>query len=180
MQKPTKIHDIYCYFDGAVQPHNPGGHGGYGISIVNHGIEVYSEAAYIGQWRDLSNNVAEYAGAISVLRYLLSQGHASALVRGDSMLVIQQLKGRWKAKSGVYLPYYQEAWALRAKLPEVDFEWIPRERNGRADDLSKVALDKRVIGFALDPSVAPVAPPKIAKRRRTRDCVADLESLWSN
>lgn len=176
----NKTHEICCYFDGAVQPQSPGGHGGLGILVLNRGVEVYSEATYIGRWNDLSNNVAEYAGAITVLRYLLKQGHSSALVRGDSMMVVQQMRGKWKAKQGVYLPYYQEAWAIKAQLPDVDFEWIPREMNQRADDLSKIALEKRGLVFALDSAIAPVAAPQIARRKRTRDCVADLESLWSN
>jgi len=176
-----KSHAILCYFDGAVEPHNPGGHGGLCVVVYNNGIEVYSEATYIGRWHDLSNNIAEYAAAISVLRYLLKQGHSSALVRGDSRMVVQQLKGRWRAKNGVYLPYYLEAYALKSQLPAVELEWIPREMNARADDLSKIALSKRSIGFALDASVEPVTPPTIPKRRRTRDVTkAEFDSLWSN
>lgn len=180
MQKTNKTHEICCYFDGAVQPHSPGGHGGLGMFILNRDVEVYSEATYIGRWHDLSNNIAEYAAAISVLRYLLKQGHSRALVRGDSMLVVQQMRGKWKAKQGVYLPYYQEAWALKARLPDVEFEWIPREQNGRADGLSKIALERRETVFVLDPSIEPIAPPRTARRKRTRDYVADIESLWSN
>ena len=169
---------IECFFDGAVQPYNPGGHGGYGILIRKDCQTIYSEAVYIGRWRDLSNNVAEYAGMIAVFRYLLKQGITEARVCGDANIVIEQLNGRWRAKSGAYLPYYHEAYALRVKLPSVKVEWIPREMNAGADELSKIAIGKRLIGFALDPGIQPIAPPRIPRRRRTRNMVSDLNQLW--
>lgn len=108
---------IECFFDGCVHPHNPGGHGGYGI-LIRKGYEtIYSEAAYIGHWRDLSNNVAEYAGCISVLRYLIREGITQAVVYGDADMVIKQLNGKWRVKGGAYVPYYLEAYALRVRLP---------------------------------------------------------------
>ncbi len=163
--------DIQCFFDGAVAPVNPGGHGGYGIAIFCEGRVVFSDAVYVGRWPELSNNCTEYAGAIGVLRWLIQHDISTALVKGDADLVINQLNGKWKAKRGAYLPFYQEAWALRQKLPNVKFEWIPREMNTVADDLSKQAVSKRplVVGFSLDKSVQLVAPAVILKRPRTRD-----------
>lgn len=161
---------IECFFDGAVIPHNPSGHGGFGILIRKDHQTIYSEAVYIGRWATLSNNCAEYAGCISVLRYLLREGITEAIIYGDADLVIKQMNGEWKAKSGAYLPYYVEAYALRVQLPNVKLEWIPREMNCGADDLSKIGAGKRVIGFNLDKSVRAVVPPKIKKKRkRTRE-----------
>lgn len=169
---------IECFFDGCVFPRNPGGRGGYGI-LVRRGFEtLHAECGYIGQWPWLSNNCAEYAGVISVFRYLIRVSIEEALIYGDSALVIDQLNYHMKAKRGAYLPYYQEALALRAKLPRVSMEWIPREMNAGADELSKTGARKNVIGFMLDSSVVPIAPPHIPKRRRTRDTVGDIERLW--
>lgn len=170
---------IECFFDGAVQPHNPGGHGGYGMLIRRDQQTIYSEAVYIGHWAELSNNVAEYAGAISVLRYLLREEITEGRIFGDALLVVQQLNGKWRAKAGAYLPYYCEAYALRVRLPNVKVEWIPREMNGAADDLSQVGVRKTVIGFSLDSTIAPVAPPKIHRRKRTRNMVGDFAEMWS-
>lgn len=170
---------IECFFDGAVYPHNPGGHGGYGMLIRKDQQTIYSEAVYIGHWSELSNNVAEYAGAISVLRYLLKEEITEARICGDADLVVQQLNGKWKAKSGAYLPYYREAYALRVRLPNVNLEWIPREMNYAADELSQIAVRKRVVGFALDATIETLEPPRIQGRKRTRNMVADIAELWS-
>lgn len=170
---------IECFFDGSVHPHNPGGHGGYGMIIRQDCQTIYSEAVYIGRWRELSVNVAEYAGVISVLRYLLKEGIEEARICGDAEIVVQQLNGKWKAKSGAYLPYYREAYALRVRIPKVKIEWIPREMNYAADELSKIGVRKRVVGFALNDLIQQVAAPKIPSRKRTRSMVRDIEKLWS-
>jgi ribonuclease HI len=84
--------------------------------------------------------VAEYAGAIAVLRFLIREGIQWATVYGDSRMVIQQLNGQIKAKLGVYIPQYREAQELRAKLPDVRLVWISRGQNTEADTLSKEPL----------------------------------------
>jgi ribonuclease HI len=60
-------------------------------------------------------------------------------------MVIQQLNGRIKARRGLYLPFYQEARDLMARLPDVRLVWISRGQNTEADRLSKEAL--QAFGF---------------------------------
>lgn len=165
------MNKVECYFDGAVSPVNPGGHAGFGVIVFKGDVTLFSQSVYMGRWPDVSNNCAEYCGAIGVMRYLLTMGIETATVKGDADLIIHQLNGKWRAKRGAYLPYHQEAWALRQKLPNVTFEWIPREMNMRADELSKEAVSRtpRVVGFQLDSTIEQAAPPIIKKRQRTRD-----------
>lgn len=162
---------INAYFDGAVEPMNPGGRGGYGIVVLSGDRVLFSEAVYIGRWPQLSNNVAEYCGAIGVMRYLLREGITEATVHGDANIVINQLNGHWKAKRGAYIPYYREAYTLRHKLPGVRFVWVPREMNGAADELSKQATCSRPLKpqFELDASLDLSAVPKFKGKIRKRD-----------
>ena len=143
---------IRCFFDGAVEPMNPGGHGGFGVVVRRDDKVIYTESSYMGRWPSLSNNCSEYAGAIAVFRYLIREGINEASVFGDADLIINQLNGKWKVKSGAYVPYFAEAKTLRDKLPRVTLTWIPREQNAEADELSKIAVIKRprVVSFALD------------------------------
>lgn len=165
------MNEVIAHFDGAVEPINPGGHGGFG-ALVRRGDQVLlSEAVYIGRWPLLSNNVAEYCGAIAVLRFLLREGITEALVHGDANIVINQLNGRWKARSGAYLPYYHEAYTLRHKLPDVRFIWVPREMNAAADELSKqaVTVRPRVRSFELDTTLDLAPLPRFKPSKRKRD-----------
>lgn len=164
---------IEAWFDGAVLPVNPGGHGGFGVVVKRDGLLIHSEAIYLGRWPTLSNNCAEYAGCIAVLRYLLRENLTRATIYGDANLIINQINGRWRVKSGAYVPYFQEAFALKSRLPEVRVIWIPREQNAEADDLSKEAVLRRptVIGFQLDSGIEPqpLRQPKKSRRERRRE-----------
>jgi ribonuclease HI len=84
--------------------------------------------------------VAEYSGAIHLLRYFQRERVTLATVYGDSLLVIKQLNGAWRAKAGAYLPFYHEAIKLRRSLPDVRLVWTNRENNSEADELSKRRL----------------------------------------
>jgi len=161
---------IQAWFDGAVQPYNPGGHGGLGVVIRRDDEVIHRASLYIGRWPELSNNCAEYAGVITVLRFLIREGITEAQIYGDANLVTNQLSGRWRVKKGAYLPYFQEAWALMAKVPGATVIWIPREQNEEADMLSKeaVTIRPRVIGFELDSEVETRATPKFKTRHRSR------------
>lgn len=87
------------------------------------------------QW----SNTAEYVGVIAV-RFLLQEGIQWATVYGDSQMAIKPLNGTIKVRRGLYLPFYQEARELMARLPDVRLVWISRGQNTEADKLSKDAI----------------------------------------
>lgn len=142
---------ITAWFDGACEPRNPGGHASYGALVRVGGETVLAESGYIGHGPRMSNNVAEYSGAIVVLRKI-AELDGVADVRGDSRLVIEQLTGRWRVRTegGLYVPYYREAAAILAPIRKrVRLRWIPREQNAEADALSKAVLKERGVTFRL-------------------------------
>lgn len=127
---------IECWFDGGCGPINPGGHATYGALIKQDGVEVWTKSGYLGFGPEMSNNVAEYAGIIAVMEKLLDKGITNATIYGDSKLVVRQMMGSWKAKAGLYVPFYQEAIKLRRRLPNVVIKHIRRQFNTRADYLA--------------------------------------------
>jgi ribonuclease HI len=131
---------IECWFDGACEPVNPNGHASYGALVRSGMRTLFSESGYVGFGEGMSNNVAEYAGIIAVMKFLVGANVRQAIIFGDSKLVVKQMNGKWRAKGGAYIPFYKEAIKLRAQLPDVVIQWIPRERNGEADYLSRQAL----------------------------------------
>lgn len=135
---------IICHFDGSCEPFNPGGRMGIGVSInIDGNKHDYSES--FPEADDNSNNVAEYSALSYILYYLEKENitEADVTIIGDSMLVIQQMSGRWKIKNGMYA---QSARQCRDKLVEladnypelkISFKWVRREENEYADTLSK-------------------------------------------
>lgn len=140
-----------AHFDGACEPVNPGGFGGWGFVIVSEaGEELVARAGLLPRGPSMTNNVAEYTGALECVRAWIELARAeSLLVRGDSKLVIEQMSRRWQVKGGAYVPVYRELRALvDAHGLAVTWQWIPRDENARADELSKLELEKRGIPIA--------------------------------
>lgn len=131
---------IECWFDGSCEPINPEGHTSYGALIRCGMRTLFSESGYVGVGAGMSNNVAEYAGCIAVMKWLIENGVRKAVIYGDSKLVVKQMNRRMKANRGAYIPYYKTAIELRGKLPDIEIKWIPRERNSEADALSRQAI----------------------------------------
>src|ERR1039458_937433 len=89
----------------------------------------------------MSNNVAEYAGVLQILKYLSYRPPGRVTIHGDSKLVINQLNGRWRIRKGLYLSIAVEAKELLAHLKGLGWQitccWIPRTQNEECDALSK-------------------------------------------
>ena len=147
-----------CWFDGCCEPVNPGGTASYGAVIFENGERVWqcSEIFYpvSGREKETSNNVAEYAGFLSILNYFIAheQTGAAILVHGDSKLVIEQCFGTWRVKKGHYVPLAKEAREKIKRFRQLVGKWIPREENGIADELSKAELIKAGVEFRIQPN----------------------------
>lgn len=145
----------HANFDGSCEPKNPGGTGGWGYVIYDATRPDHELATGYGLLPaspTMTNNVAEYTAALECLRrFVALELDGSLVLRGDSKLVIEQMSGRWRVKAGHYIPVYREAAALvlAHRIP-VRWEWVPRELNSRADELSKQGLHERGV---------PVTPP---------------------
>ena len=68
----------------------------------------------------------------------------SITIKGDSQLVIYQIKGRYKVKAIKIMPLYQKVMSLISKFDDVRVEWIPREKNSEADKLTNYAYIKLI------------------------------------
>jgi len=70
---------------------------------------------------------------------------------GDSKLWINQLGGTWGCNGGIYTKYYYEAKELVKQFSNIKFEWIPREKNYIADELSKRGMIAAGCQFKIQP-----------------------------
>jgi ribonuclease HI len=137
------MHNLYGWFDGSCTPYNPGGYGGWGIVLKNSDNElIHKDGGKLEKGPHMSNNVAEYFAVADLLELIgtVAAKGWSVLIRGDSNLVINQMSGKWKVKKGMYLEQFHRAQKELMKLQKmgiaVTFEWVPREQNQEADELS--------------------------------------------
>jgi ribonuclease HI len=158
---------VVVHFDGACE----GGHGGsiatYGFVVEGPGLRYEDRGLAVPPFHErATNNVAEYVAAIYALEWLLGTRYDGEVVlEGDSQLVIRQMTGEYEVKAEHLRPYRERLLQLASRFRRVEYRWVPREENARADALSKEALTetRRELGAA-------------ARRRR----VADREDDYSD
>ena len=88
-----------------------------------------------------TNNVAEYNGLIAALQWAADRGMTRLAVKGDSLLLIEQMRGNYKVKNEGLKPLYLKARMLVMQIGDVSFEHVPREKNKDADRLSNLGMD---------------------------------------
>jgi ribonuclease HI len=168
---------IEAYFDGLCDP-NPGGVATYGFVVRKDGKKLQEGHGLAGKPKSpqATNNVAEYTGLIKALEWLLDQKISGpVVVRGDSDLIIRQVKGEYKVKSPLLAPLHRQAVDLLDQLPEVRLEWVPRERNADADRLTNLAYAeyqgksmKAPTTDVMTVDLVIAAPPDVVKRELQR------------
>ena len=114
------------------------------------GIEIHSHKEYIGEG---TNNTAEYRAIEKALQILVkskwfvdnnSDGNR-VVCRLDSLLVVEQINGRYKIKQPHIAGYVGEIKELIAQCNlNITFVHIPREQNKVADKLVNEALDQEL------------------------------------
>ena len=139
---------------------NPGTAGSGAVVIEAETGQVIREIArYVGV---ATNNVAEYIALIAGLQAAIDiDATAEISVRMDSKLVIEQMSGGWKIK-------HPDMIALGAQVQElvrgrtVSWQWIPREKNFRADALANKAMDELADSEASGVNAEPGLPNRLS------------------
>lgn len=127
---------VHLHFDGASRG-NPGPAAVGYVLVSGDGI-VAEDGETIGR---ATNNQAEYEALIRGLETATKYGFDEIVVKGDSQLIVKQVKGAWNTND----PELKEKRIrVRELLKEFD-DWslthVPREVNERADELANEALD---------------------------------------
>lgn len=125
------------HFDGACLPINPNGVATYGYVIFAEG-KIVEKGSGIAAEKG-TNNIAEYTAMIKGMERALELGFDELIVRGDSQLAINQMIGLYAVRSPNIYPLWEKAQKLARRFRKIRFEWVPREQNEVADELSTQA-----------------------------------------
>lgn len=141
--------DVVAFFDGLVEPVNPGGHGACGW-VIWYGKERRVGRLYLGNGiievkgreQQMTNNIAEYLALGSTLRDMSNSGvdinHLTIL--GDSQLVVNQVNKEWQCKKKYLCDLRNECLSILESLDcNWVLRWVPRNLNSVADQLSREA-----------------------------------------
>ena len=134
---PGTSESIVAYIDGGARG-NPGP-AGYGVRIEQpDGVLIDEFGDSIGV---ATNNVAEYRALVAALEWARAHGHRALHVRSDSLLLVQQMLGRYKVKHPGLQPLHAKARLLAYEVGRVSYEHVGRALNAHADRLANTAMD---------------------------------------
>ncbi len=120
-----------------------------------------------------TNNVAEYTAAIRALEWLLGQRFRGAVrLIGDSQLVIRQMQGQYQVRAAHLQQYWEQLHHLAERFERVEYVWVPREVNQRADELTKEALADAMPEAAAHGPGTPVPPEPEDQESDSPDAMA--------
>ena len=128
---------LVAYIDGGSRG-NPGP-AGFGVRVERPDgtlLEEFAESIGVA-----TNNVAEYRGLIAALEWARARGERALHVRSDSLLLVQQMLGRYRVKHPGLQPLHARARLLAHEIGGVTFEHVRRESNTHADRLANTAMD---------------------------------------
>ena len=132
------------------------------------GTPLVTLGRYIGR---ATNNVAEYRALITALERAKELGAKRILIRGDSELIIKQMRGEYRVKHPDMRVLYDQAQELVREFEDVKIEHNLRHKNELADKLANLAMDRRadvtdVNGAAPADPVPPTRGGTSSPRRR--------------
>ncbi len=118
---------------------NPGP-SGYGAVIEDSKGRVVAELSeFLGIQ---TNNYAEYAGLLGVLKWAVEHKVKRLRVVSDSELMVKQMQGKYKVKSPGLRPLFEEARRLTRNIASFEMRHTLRGGNKQADRLANEAMDK--------------------------------------
>ncbi|MDG5775867.1 ribonuclease HI [Haloarculaceae archaeon H-GB2-1] len=126
----------HVYFDGAARG-NPGPSAIGWVVVTSDGI-VSEGGETIGR---ATNNQAEYQALLKALETATDYGFNEVDVRGDSELIVKQVRGEYDANDPTLREHRVTVRELLDRFDEWTLEHVPREINDRADELANAALD---------------------------------------
>ncbi|XP_057444495.1 uncharacterized protein LOC130736721 [Lotus japonicus] len=91
-----------------------------------------------------SNNQSEYEALIAGLRLAIELCVQKLFIKGDSQLVVKQVKGENQVKDPQLSKYLEVVHRLMMEIEKIRIEHIPRSQNERANVLVKLASTGRL------------------------------------
>lgn len=152
--------ELILEFDGGSR----GNPGPAGIGVVVRSADrtpLVTLGRFIGK---ATNNVAEYKALITAMNEALRLGAKKIVIRGDSELIIKQMRGEYRVRHPDMKLLYDEAQSLLSGFRGHRIEHNLRHKNELADKLANLAMDRRADVLEVDEESgaldepAPIAP----------------------
>src|SRR5687768_9359660 len=159
---------ITIRFDGGSRG-NPGPAGIGVVLSAKDNTPLVTLGRFIGR---ATNNAAEYKALITGLQEAKKLGAKKVVIRGDSELIVKQMRGEYRVKHPDLKGLYDEAQHLLHQFDQAKIEHNLRHKNELADRLANLAMDRRadVSDGNVDESPLDAPSPVATKSGDRFDC----------
>jgi ribonuclease HI len=124
-------------FDGLSVP-NPGKGSSGAILFSSSGEVIFERGDYLG---DTTNNIAEYTGLLIGIEECVKRDIKNIKIEGDSMLVVNQISGKWQVKDAKLKVLHQSVMAMiRKYFKTVLIRHVYRDKNKDADRITNEVM----------------------------------------
>jgi ribonuclease HI len=117
---------------------NPGPAGIAAVATDASGETLAERSETIG---NATNNVAEYRALLLGIELAKELEADEVEFVGDSLLIVEQVRGKWKVKQDHLRPLHTKVKDALRDLPSWSIRHVKRDENTRADELLNEALD---------------------------------------
>ena len=125
-----------AFIDGASR--GTPGLAGFGVFLKTERGELIEIAGFLGT---TTNNVAEYAGLLEALNVAREEGANELDIVSDSLLLVNQMLGKYRVKHPNLVPLFQKAIRLARSFDRFSIRHTLRAGNKDADRLANLAID---------------------------------------
>lgn len=134
---------IHAVFTDGASRGNPG-LGGCGAVLKDAaGNVVKCASEFVGV--SVTNNMCEYRGALLGLKLAQDAGVKEIVLKTDSLLLCNQVKGVYRVKSPNLKDIYSNLMTESRNFDSFDVQHIRREFNKEADTLANEGIENRII-----------------------------------
>jgi ribonuclease HI len=137
LSREADVLKVTAYVDGASRG-NPGP-SGFGVYMTTDRGEIIEICGYLGV---TTNNVAEYTGLIEALSAAREEGATEVEIVSDSLLLVNQMLGKFRVKHANLIPLHQQARKLAGEFRRFSIRHTMRAGNKEADRLANLAVDR--------------------------------------
>lgn len=113
-------------------------HAGISSILFNNDKEIWGYCRYMGY--NISPCEADYYALIIGLEKAIDENINMLSVFGDNLLVINQINNISLIEDKTLLPLFEKVNQFKTKFTYIEFNYIDKEDNQRAKDLSSVVL----------------------------------------
>lgn len=124
-------------FDGLSIP-NPGKGSSGAILFSATGDVLFERGDYLG---DTTNNIAEYTGLLIGIEECVKRNISNVRIEGDSLLVVNQISGKWQVKDAKLKVLHQAVMAMFNRyFKNVAIRHVYRDKNKDADRITNEVM----------------------------------------